>query len=109
LKWAASVRQLTHRYVRYWPKADMPKNAIDVAIGGKADMAFCTAKQAPNEAAHAFPVTDESTCSGRLVSRETDGIAVLPTLSTETLSEHTLATAALLWTIGLYAWLYLQT
>jgi hypothetical protein len=24
--------------VRYWPKADMPKNAIDVAIGGKADM-----------------------------------------------------------------------
>src|SRR5262245_930061 len=29
--------------VRYCPKADMPKNAIDVAIGGKADMAFCTA------------------------------------------------------------------
>jgi|RhiMetStandDraft_8_1073273.scaffolds.fasta_scaffold05400_2 hypothetical protein len=25
----------------YWPKADMPKNAIDVAIGGKADMPFC--------------------------------------------------------------------
>jgi hypothetical protein len=24
-------------------KADMLKNAIDVAIGGKADMAFCTA------------------------------------------------------------------
>jgi len=24
--------------VRFWPKADMPKNAIDVAIGGKADM-----------------------------------------------------------------------
>jgi len=24
--------------VRYWPKADMPKNAIDVVIGGKADM-----------------------------------------------------------------------
>jgi hypothetical protein len=23
-----------------WPKADMPKNAIDVAIGGKADMAY---------------------------------------------------------------------
>jgi hypothetical protein len=29
--------------VRYWPKADMPKNAIDVAFGGKADMPFCTA------------------------------------------------------------------
>jgi len=26
--------------VRYWPKADMPKNAIDVAIGGKADIRF---------------------------------------------------------------------
>jgi len=26
--------------VRFWPKADMPKNAIDVAIGGKADMAI---------------------------------------------------------------------
>src|SRR4029453_1380915 len=27
-----------------WPKADTPKNAIDVAIGGKADMPFlhCT-------------------------------------------------------------------
>jgi hypothetical protein len=25
------------------PKADMPKNAIDVAIGGKADMPFCNA------------------------------------------------------------------
>ena len=24
----------------YWPLADMPKDAIDVAIGGKADMAF---------------------------------------------------------------------
>src|SRR5262245_37658253 len=24
--------------VRYWPKADMPKNAIDVDIGGKADI-----------------------------------------------------------------------
>jgi hypothetical protein len=30
-------------YVRYWPKADMPKNAIDVAIGRKADMRLCTA------------------------------------------------------------------
>ena len=29
--------------VRYWPKADMPKNAIDVAIGGKADMGWCSA------------------------------------------------------------------
>ena len=29
--------------VRFWPKPDMPKNAIDVAIGGKADMPFCTA------------------------------------------------------------------
>ena len=29
--------------VRYWPKADMPKNAIDVAIEGKADIAFCGA------------------------------------------------------------------
>jgi len=31
-----------HRF-RFWRKADMPKNAIDVAIGGKADMAYCTA------------------------------------------------------------------
>jgi len=31
-----------HR-LRFWPKADMPKNAIDVAIGGKADMAYCSA------------------------------------------------------------------
>src|SRR5262245_25907868 len=29
--------------VRYWPKADMVKNAIDVAIGGKADMGWCGA------------------------------------------------------------------
>ena|SRR6516165_8677564 len=29
--------------VRFWPKADMPKNAIHVAIGGKADMHLCTA------------------------------------------------------------------
>ena len=29
--------------VRFWPIADMPKDAIDVAIGGKADMAYCTA------------------------------------------------------------------
>jgi len=26
-----------------WPKADMPQNAIDVAIRGKADIAFCNA------------------------------------------------------------------
>jgi len=26
-----------------WPKADIPKNAIDVAIGGKADIPSCTA------------------------------------------------------------------
>ena len=25
------------------PKADMPKDAIDVAIGGKADMGLCAA------------------------------------------------------------------
>jgi len=30
--------------VRYWPLADMPKKAIDVAIGGKADMTFCGAR-----------------------------------------------------------------
>jgi hypothetical protein len=30
-------------HVRYWPKADMPKNAIDVAFEGKADMTFCDA------------------------------------------------------------------
>jgi hypothetical protein len=29
--------------VRFWPKADMPKNAIDVAVGGKANMPFCAA------------------------------------------------------------------
>jgi len=29
--------------VRFWPKADMPKDAIYVAIGGKADMRCCTA------------------------------------------------------------------
>jgi hypothetical protein len=27
----------------FGPKADMPKNAIDVAIGGKADMGWCNA------------------------------------------------------------------
>ena len=31
-----------HRF-RFWRKADIPKNAIDVAIGGKADMDYCTA------------------------------------------------------------------
>jgi len=29
--------------VRFWPKADMPQNAIDVAIRGKADMGWCSA------------------------------------------------------------------
>ena len=29
--------------VRFWPKADVLKNAIDVAFGGKADLPFCTA------------------------------------------------------------------
>src|SRR5262245_22296178 len=29
--------------VGYWPRADVPKNATDVAIGGKSDMPFCTA------------------------------------------------------------------
>jgi len=28
--------------VRYSPKADMPRNAINVAIGGKADMEITT-------------------------------------------------------------------
>jgi len=27
----------------FWPKTDMPKNAINVAIGGKADMSLCAA------------------------------------------------------------------
>ena len=31
-----TVRAVDH--VRFWPKADMRKNAIDVAIGGKADI-----------------------------------------------------------------------
>jgi len=26
----------------FWPKAHMPKNTIDVAIGGKADIGWCT-------------------------------------------------------------------
>src|SRR5262245_61173430 len=41
---AGRVRQrCTGLGVRYWPKADMPKNAIEVAIGGKADIGECTA------------------------------------------------------------------
>ena len=28
---------------RFWPKADMTQNAIDVAIEGKADVPFCAA------------------------------------------------------------------
>ena len=41
----AVVRQRSVKptHVRCWPKADMPKNAIDVAIGGKADMTCCDA------------------------------------------------------------------
>jgi len=35
--------QLTLCNIRYWPKADIPNHAIDVAIGGKADMAYCAA------------------------------------------------------------------
>src|SRR5262245_61173366 len=31
-------RQILLPNVRFWPKADMPKNAIDVAVGGNADM-----------------------------------------------------------------------
>jgi hypothetical protein len=29
--------------IRFWPKADMPKHAINVAFGGKADVSLCTA------------------------------------------------------------------
>ena len=29
--------------IRLWPKSEMPKNAIDVAIEGKADMTCCAA------------------------------------------------------------------
>src|SRR5262245_4635390 len=29
--------------VRYWPLADIPSVAFDVAFGGKADMGLCTA------------------------------------------------------------------
>jgi hypothetical protein len=33
-----------HRlHVRFWPLADIPYAAFDVAIGGKADVPFCTA------------------------------------------------------------------
>ena len=37
---AASIssRTVNRADVRFWPKADMPKYAIDAAIGGKADM-----------------------------------------------------------------------
>jgi putative ABC transport system substrate-binding protein len=37
------TNQVRPRDVRYWPKADMPQNAINVALGSKADMPFCTA------------------------------------------------------------------
>jgi len=38
-----SLASVAVNYVRYWPKADIPNNAIDVAIGGKADMGYRTA------------------------------------------------------------------
>ena len=31
------------RNVRYWPKADIREDAFNVAFGGKADMAHCSA------------------------------------------------------------------
>ena len=41
LEWLDSLKALDpNRPIR---EADMPKNAIDVAIGGKADMAYCSA------------------------------------------------------------------
>jgi len=38
-----TLAQLVGPRVRFWPKADTPKNAINVTIGGKADMTFCGA------------------------------------------------------------------
>src|SRR5262249_33101506 len=58
--------------VRFWPKADMPKNAIDVAIGGKADMLRCAVLSCGkgNETARVHrtrwrcgSVTDDGTCA----------------------------------------------
>src|SRR5262245_18253814 len=36
-------RPVETTYVRYWPKADIQHVAFDVAFGGKADMAYCSA------------------------------------------------------------------
>jgi hypothetical protein len=35
--------KITKRTVRFWPLADIPYDAFDVAFGGKADMAYCSA------------------------------------------------------------------
>jgi hypothetical protein len=32
-----------HLHVRFWPLADIPYVAFDVAFGAKADMAYCSA------------------------------------------------------------------
>jgi hypothetical protein len=37
------MQQLMPTKIRFWGKADMPKRAINVAIGGKADMGYCSA------------------------------------------------------------------
>jgi hypothetical protein len=34
---------MTQAMVRYWPLADSPYVAFDVAFWGKADMAYCSA------------------------------------------------------------------
>jgi len=31
------------RNLRFWPKADIPKNAANVAIGGRANIGWCSA------------------------------------------------------------------
>src|SRR5262245_56927841 len=38
-----AAMMIPHDRFRFWRKVDMPKNAIDVASGGKADMAYCIA------------------------------------------------------------------
>ena len=45
-------------HVRLWPKADMPEYAIDVAIGGKADIQFRADMSAfdPKRTSVPFPV-----------------------------------------------------
>jgi hypothetical protein len=40
---AAAVLIEEYQNVRFWPKADIPYVAFDVAFGGKADMAYCNA------------------------------------------------------------------